>query len=96
MRRALPVAILIALTLIALTLVVPGAANACAVCGAAVDRNQSLFLGTTILLSLLPLGLIAAGLWWIARHAGGHLAAELEDRELPADAPRGPAGGAGA
>lgn len=91
MRRALPVAILIALTLVA-----PGAAHACAVCGAAADRNKSLFLGTTILLSLLPLALIGAAVWWVARHAGGHLAAELADRELPAEAPPGPAGGAGA
>lgn len=87
MRRALPVVILIAL---------PDAAHACAVCGAAADRGQSLFLGTTILLSLLPLALIGAGVWWVARHAGGHLPAEFADRELPGAAPPGPARGADA
>lgn len=87
MRRAFPVLILIAL---------PGAAHACAVCGAAVDRNKSAFVGTTILLSLLPLALIGAGLWWIARHAGGHLAGETTEREDPVGIPGGPVGGAGA
>lgn len=91
MRRALtvafPVAILIAL---------PGAAHACAVCGAAVDRNKGAFTGTTILLSVLPLVMVGAGVWWVARHAGGHLAAELAERELPGTAPQGPAGGTGA
>ena len=85
MRRALPIAILIAW---------PGAAHACAVCGAAVDRNKGAFVGTTILLSLLPLALLGAGLWWVTRNAGGHLASELADRELPAAGPPGPVRGA--
>jgi hypothetical protein len=78
-RRALPALILVGL---------PDVVYACAVCGAAVDRSKSLFLGTTILLSLLPLALIGAGLWWIARNAGGHLAGEVADVELPVGAPR--------
>lgn len=87
MRRALPVLVLIAL---------PEAARACAVCGAAVERNKSAFFGTTILLSLLPLALIGAGLWWVARHAGGHLAGELAEREIGVGTPGGPAAGPGA
>ena len=87
MRRALPALILV---------VLPEAAHACAVCGAAVDRNKSAFVGTTILLSLLPLALIGAALWWVARHAGGHLAGELAEREIPVGTPGGPAGGPGA
>ncbi len=73
-------------------LALPEAAHACAVCGAAVDRSKSAFLGTTILLSLLPLAMIGAGLWWIARQAGGELAGKLAEREIQADAPVRPAG----
>lgn len=83
MRRILPVVILLAL---------PDVVDACAVCGAAVDRNKSAFVGTTILLSLLPLAMIGAGLWWIGRHAGERLAQELAEREITADAPGRPAG----
>ena len=82
MRRTLSIAILIAL---------PDLADACAVCGAAVDRNKSAFVGTTILLSLLPLAMIGAGLWWIGRR--GNLAQEFTEREIRVDAPGRPAGG---
>jgi hypothetical protein len=78
-RRALAVLLVVAL---------PEAAHACAVCGAAVDRNKSAFVGTTILLSLLPLALIGAGLWWIGRHAGEHLAGEFAERDLNLGAPK--------
>ena len=45
------------------------------------------FLGTTILLSLLPLALFAGGLGWIARHARERLQDEFEERDsLPAPA----------
>jgi len=60
----------------------PAAARACAVCSAlGTERTRKAFLDTTIFLSLLPLGLIAAGLWWIARRAGRALAEDL--RESP-------------
>jgi hypothetical protein len=61
-------------------LLLPAQALACAVCGAANERRVA-FLVTTILLSLLPLALIAAGLWWIAHHARGRLAGEFAERE---------------
>ena len=84
MKTILSVPILLAL---------PGVVHACAVCGAAVDRNRSAFLGTTILLSLLPLALIGAGLWWVGRRAGGHPSGELTERDVRAEAPGRPAGG---
>lgn len=62
----------------------PSPALACAVCGAAAERNRMAFLGTTVLLSLLPLAMMAGGLWWIARR--GRLAGEFEERE-PVQAP---------
>jgi len=74
MRRLLAVPLLLAM---------PSAARACAVCGAAVDRNRSIFLVTTILLSLLPLVLVGAGLLWIALRSRGRLAEEFAEREEP-------------
>lgn len=72
-------------------LALPDAALACAVCGASsVERSQMAFLGTTILLSLLPLALIGGGLWWVRRHAGERMAGEFVDRDLLAGAPVGP------
>ncbi|MDZ7781291.1 MAG: hypothetical protein U5R14_15360 [Gemmatimonadota bacterium] len=42
----------------------PDVAQACAVCFDATDENRQAFLGTTIFLSLFPLGMVAgAGLW---------------------------------
>lgn len=58
-----------------------GAAHACAVCVTANERNRLAFFFTTIFLTLLPLGLIVAGLYWLSRHAKGRLAAEFEDRD---------------
>jgi len=71
-------------------LALPGAAHACAVCGAAVDRSKSAFLGTTILLSLLPLAMIGAGLWWIARQAGAKTAGDLAVSGIQGVAPGSP------
>ena len=63
----------------------PSQALACAACVAAADRNRTFFV-MTIVLSLLPLVMIAGGLWWVARHARGRLRAEFEERESPAPA----------
>ena len=68
-----------------------GAAHACAVCVTANERNRLAFFFTTIFLTLLPLGLIVAGLYWLSRHAKGLLAAEFEDRDeivVPSSDPR--------
>ena len=70
-----------------LSLLWPAAAHACAVCGAsAADRNRAAFFGTTILLSLLPLGMIGGGLWWL-RRGGGHDPDEFIDREAKGATP---------
>ena len=76
MRRSL--AVLAALGL-------PSRVLACAACVAAADRNRAFFV-MTIVLSLLPLAMIGGGLWWVARHAKGRLAAEFAERESPAGA----------
>ena len=77
MKRALPAFVLIAW---------PAAAEACAVCFSAADQNRAAFLVTTIVLSLLPLGLIGGGLLWLRRQAR-RLAGEA-DGETPVAAPR--------
>lgn len=83
MKRAIAVAMLLA---------VPTAAQACAACGAGVDRNRSIFLFTTILLSLLPLVLVGSGLLWIALRSRERLKAEFAEREEPFVTTRVPAG----
>lgn len=84
----------LALAVVMLT-ALPSAALACAACGAGVDRNRSVFLFTTIMLSLLPLMLVGAGLLWIALRSRERLAAEFAEREAPlvggAARPGGPA-----
>lgn len=66
----------------------PAAAHACAVCGGGVDRTRGAFFGTTILLSLLPLGMIGGGLWWLRRNASDYDPREFMDRDaVPPPAP---------
>ena len=48
---------------------VPGVANACAVCFDASAENRGAFLGTTILLTLLPLAMIGGVSFVVWRRA---------------------------
>ena len=68
----IPVATLVALLW-------PALCPACAVCYAANDRNRAAFFGTTLLLTLLPLGMIAAGALWVVKRGG--LKDEFADRD---------------
>jgi hypothetical protein len=71
-----------ALTAVA-ALLAPSPALACAACAAA-SSNRVFFI-MTMVMSFLPLLLIGAGLWWIARHARERLRGEFEERDsLPA------------
>jgi len=87
-RRLPPLAFALA------ALLAPAAALACPVCSPSTEQNRLAFLGTTALLSFLPLGMIGGGVWWLRRHAGRFAAEEFTDRDagLPADDPpaRGP------
>jgi len=67
--------------MVCLSLLWPAAAHACAVCGAAADRNRAAFFGTTMLLSLLPLGMIGGGVWWLRRNGSAFDAEDLIDRD---------------
>ena len=65
----------------------PAAARACAVCFSGSPRTRLAFFNTTMLLSLLPLGLIGGGILWLrknARQAGVHDEAGDVDDVIPA------------
>ena len=70
----------------------PSLAHACASCtGGDGPRAQMAFLGATGFLTLLPLGLIGTGIWWLKRGGREWLAREFEDRDAwtpPEEAPR--------
>jgi hypothetical protein len=71
----------------------PRLVHACAVCSVITsESNRKAFFDTTIFLSLLPLGLIGWGLFWLARKARSTLAAEFResDEDLPAPAAETP------
>ncbi len=47
---------------------IPGAADACAVCyQAKTDASRIAFIGTTALLTFLPLVVVGGGVWWVRR-----------------------------
>jgi hypothetical protein len=62
-------------------LCLPGAARACAVCGLGLGANGSTFFWTTILLSLLPLAMIAAGVWYLRRQMLRHMPDEFVETD---------------
>ena len=64
----------------AMTLVLPRAALACAVCGGGNPANRFAFFASTIALSLLPLGLFAAGFLWLRSRIGRRGADEFRER----------------
>ena len=67
-------------------LLVSSPAHACAVCGGGTDRMRAAFMISTAFLSLLPLGLIFGGVWWLRRQIGAGLREEFLDRDDPAAA----------
>ena len=79
--------VLLALAVPVLLGLAAAAACACPVCFSGSERVRSAFLGTTLFLSLLPLGLIGAGLLWLRRAARGWFAGEFHERDAwpPAD-----------
>ena len=85
--RVLPAAVL--------ALATPLAAHACAVCSVLTDeRTRKAIFNATVFLSLLPLAVIALGLWWLARRAGTALRAEFQESpDAAAPAPAEPGRG---
>ena len=55
---------------VALALLLPRVASACAVCTAGRDDETRLaFLLTTLFLSVLPLGIVGGAVWWLVRRS---------------------------
>jgi hypothetical protein len=77
-RRAVVVGTLAVLLLMAL----PDAVAACPVCFSATDENRLAFLGTTVALSLLPLGMVASAGLWIRTKVKNH-GDEPDDPDSP-------------
>ena len=65
MSRGLIVALFVAVFLL-----LPEAAHACPVCFDSRDENRQAFLATTVLLSLLPLGMVGGVGFWMRRRVG--------------------------
>ena len=63
------------------TCLVPAAAWACPFCFSGSPKVRMAFFGTTILLSLLPIGMIGAGVEWIRRAGRGMWAEEFDDSD---------------
>jgi len=55
--------------LLSLAMLAPDAASACSVCYVGAEESRKAFLLTTVLLSLLPIGMIGTLAWWVWRHA---------------------------
>lgn len=87
MRRRRLFATLLAAVLTSL----PALAAACPSCGVGNGRNKMAFFVTTIFLSLLPLGLIGAGLFWLSHRGRAFIASEFResDEAAPVAAPEG-------
>jgi di/tricarboxylate transporter len=60
---------LASLCLLSCAMLLPDAASACSVCYAGAEESRKAFLFTTVLLSLLPIGMIGTLAWWVWRHA---------------------------
>jgi hypothetical protein len=67
--------------LAALLSALPALAQACAACGVGNGRNKAAFFVTTVFLSLLPLGIIAAILFWLARNGRAFIATEFRESD---------------
>lgn len=71
----------------------PALAAACPTCGVGNGRNKTAYFVTTIVLSLLPLGLIAGGLFWLVRRGRAFIATEFRESDERAPAAAAPDGG---
>ena len=69
--RHLPTAA-VPLAITALTALYASPTWACAVCFDAKGENRWAFLGTTALLTFLPLGVIGGTIWWLRKQVTAH------------------------
>jgi len=62
----------------------PAPALACAVCGGGNPANRFAFFASTIVLSLLPLGMFAGGFLWLRARLRARGADEFAERDVTA------------
>jgi hypothetical protein len=75
-------------TVLALALLtLPAVARACAVCGFGEGRSRGAFFWTMVLLSLLPLGMMGAGLMFLRQAARRRAGAAPISADAPARRP---------
>ena len=84
---------LLATLLAAVLTSLPALALACPSCGVGNGRNKMAFFITTVFLSLLPLALIGAGLFWLARRGRAFIGSEFRESDEDAPAVARPEGG---
>jgi hypothetical protein len=75
-------------TAVALVLLIPVRASACAVCGGGNPANRFAFFLMTVVLSLLPLGLFAAAFLWLRSRLRTRGSSEFVERDAVGAAPR--------
>ena len=73
----------LALAWAAAALAWPARAGACAFCSAGDGRDAFALFLSTVVLSLLPLGMIAGLLFWLWRSGRASLAGEFEEHDEP-------------
>ena len=59
----------------------PQLAHACPVCGGGNPANRFAFFASTISLSVIPLGLFAAGFLWLRKRIFSHTRDEFRERD---------------
>ena len=69
-------------------LLIPAPVFACAVCGGGNPANRFAFFASTIVLSLLPLGLFAAAFLWLRSRLRARGGSDFVERSAPEAAPR--------
>lgn len=84
-----------ALVVLALAFGLPAAAGACPVCIGPEQESRDAFVLTTVLLSVLPLGMIGGVVGWVWRLSRARERGALSPREPGATAGTGPISNAG-
>jgi hypothetical protein len=64
-----------------LGVIAPSSSQACPMCFVGSDRVRIAIFRMTIVMSLLPLGMIGTGVWWLRRGGRSFLSDEFEDRD---------------
>jgi len=75
-------------TAVALVLLVPVRASACAVCGGGNPANRFAFFLMTVVMSLLPLGLFAVAFLWLRSRLRARGVSEFVERDAVSAVPR--------